>query len=667
MGPLSAAPSPTAPPVERRLVLHLGMGKTGSSALQVAFARNRAQLERIGVDYLKHVSDAGASEGRTTSGNGSSLIPALCAFDGNAPLSLERARTEFHAFAERVAASSCPTVLLSCEQLYASAYSHFDALIEAVQAAGVRFETVVYVRDLAPFYMSLYSQHVKRSLYAGSLLQFITDGDELDLRAGRFQPRLTYLRQAVGSDRLTVLHYDSEKPELFPRFVQRLFAHRLDAGWSLPPPDVNRSLTRHEIALMIYANRLLTSRDQGKLVSDVLLELPPLSGAAAEITEAEIMLLEEKFADQVAWINREFFDAPRLSVRGPYGAVPLEGECTRLSAEEELLLECLARVVLSIDRDRDEERALIDRQHLLIEQLRAQLAIRTAQRDALASAKHAVSTPTNVPSEARAAPTAPLRARAGSPAPMKCSPAKALQKARTQLLLHRRCAYLRYLHLREGLRETLARQNVETFLAVGCGRGVAETALAIEHPTIHFHLTDVESERTPNYQQALAMAEEWGIPNVTFGVLDVLSPTASRWDLVTSVEMLERLEDDNAAAEALCRLSTGRVFTLVPFSDRVSNADRRLREKVWANHGQFRVGYEETRLHELFPGAELVRGAYWRDAGAKLRDWLQAAEVDAIREDAENLMRSAEADVRHQVPVHLNEAAGIWCLAKAGN
>lgn len=243
-------------------------------------------------------------------------------------------------------------------------------------------------------------------------------------------------------------------------------------------------------------------------------------------------------------------------------------------------------------------------------------------------------------------------------------PPRALVKARTQLLLHRRWAYLRYLHLREALVDANRTQDVDTFLAVGCGRGVAEVALAIEHPHIQFHLTDVESDRTPNFQQAERMVDEWGIPNVTFGTMDIFEPARERFDFVASVEVLEHLEDDDLAAKMLTGLARRFVFTLTPFAHDAANADPARRQRVWENNEHFVVGYDEKRLRELFPSSTSVRGCYWADAGLELRQELTATDDAVIRERAAHYVRAARSDVRHSVPHDLSEAAGIWALAR---
>src|SRR4029453_16490620 len=93
---------------------------------------------------------------------------------------------------------------------------------------------------------------------------------------------------------------------------------------------------------------------------------------------------------------------------------------------------------------------------------------------------------------------------------------------RLELLRGKTWRYLRYLHLREGL---LAAQDCRSVLSIGCGRGLAELALAIEFPQVSFHLTDIEGEKTPHYGAAQNHVRRWKLGNVTFGVCDILQPT----------------------------------------------------------------------------------------------------------------------------------------------
>lgn len=228
-----------------------------------------------------------------------------------------------------------------------------------------------------------------------------------------------------------------------------------------------------------------------------------------------------------------------------------------------------------------------------------------------------------------------------------------------RLMLVRRWSYLRYLHMREGL---IHARGVESVLAVGCGRGYAELALALEFPDIRFHLTDIEGERTPNYQVARSLAERWDLGNVTFGVRDIMLPEREKHDLVASVEVLEHIENDALAAARMREAAAKYVFALVPFADEVANADEALRERVYESHEHYRVGYNEETLRRLFTGIVAMRGCYWKEKGGAFRQRLHSMTDEEIKANILGLQAKAQDDIVEVVPTRYPDAQGIWML-----
>lgn len=230
------------------------------------------------------------------------------------------------------------------------------------------------------------------------------------------------------------------------------------------------------------------------------------------------------------------------------------------------------------------------------------------------------------------------------------------------LLREKGWRYLRYLHLREGFKIAHA-EGIETVHCLGAGKGYAELALALEFPEVRFHITDVESEITPNYHVAKGWAKRLNLPNVTFGTMDIFNPPNETWDLITSVETLEHLEDDDLAVENMLKIANRYVYMLVPFSDDRTNADAQRLAYVWDKHEHFRVGYDEKRLRALFPKARTIRGCYFREDGHKLRQTLAEMSPEEIDERAEELFAAARRDLRDEIPNTLQDSIGIWVFA----
>lgn len=327
-------------PEQRRLVLHMGMGKTGSSALQVAFVRNREKLADAGVNYPEHSSDEPARRGEVISGNGMGITPYLAPPKHDEE---EAARARRRLF-RTVEDSPQETVLYSSEFLYLFEPPRLDELQADMRARDVVIQAVVYVRDVAGHALSSYSQVVKRALYTGAFADYLTSQERLSYRLN-LRPRLRRLRATLGPENVLVIHYDTTRERLFADFMQRVFGISDLSGFDLCTGQVNRSLTRHELEMMRYMNGFLERKGQARRVSDVLLEQPPLGSFDMTITPKELDVLRERFADEVEWVNSELLTDGLLTIEGGNIHVVDAGDEFELSQVERHLLQCLVALV----------------------------------------------------------------------------------------------------------------------------------------------------------------------------------------------------------------------------------------------------------------------------------------------------------------------------------
>jgi glycosyltransferase involved in cell wall biosynthesis len=237
-----------------------------------------------------------------------------------------------------------------------------------------------------------------------------------------------------------------------------------------------------------------------------------------------------------------------------------------------------------------------------------------------------------------------------------------LAEIKLRLMLRRKWAYLRYLHQRQAF---LLTKDVETFLSIGCGLGLAELALALEFPDVQFHLTDFDTTRLT---MAERIVKQWSLSNVTVGRYDVLTTPKNRYDLVASIEVLEHIQNDILAIDHMCLASQKYVFALVPFAPLHIKADPKLQDYVWRKFEHYRYGYSADDLNCIFTnlGQEvmIIRGCYWRDAGFEFRQNNEKLSDDEIRLQFPSLVRQAEKDIRASIPDTLEQAAGIWTLVK---
>lgn len=137
--------------------LHIGIYKTGSSALQVFFAQNADALLAQGLTYPSSASVSGAKRGLITSGNGAPL--ALALKPGGDEDTRDRELAWFEDVLKR---SATPDILLSSEIFSELPAGAFETLADICRKHGRQLKIIAFVRDQASYLESLYIQHVKR-------------------------------------------------------------------------------------------------------------------------------------------------------------------------------------------------------------------------------------------------------------------------------------------------------------------------------------------------------------------------------------------------------------------------------------------------------------------------------------------------------------------------
>lgn len=350
----------------RRLVLHIGMGKAGTSALQVALVRNRERLVAHGIDYPGHATDDLARVCGVTNGNGVGLADLLNSELASAARDLAEARPALRALCAGVARGPYRTTLYSSELLYRFDPAHLRALAEEADRADIDLRVVAYVRDVAPYFFSSYSERVKRNCFAGSFEDYLAGADDFPRRVGLFEPRLRQLLAAAGSSRVQVLHYDSARARLLPAFARDVLDVADTRGWEAPP-TVNRGLSAREFAVLRYLNAGCAGGDWS---GDVLIS-DAATGPPAGISHQSLDALDELFAAEVAWINATFLNG-RMDVRGDVRIRDThEQEPALPNAERAVLDQVIAAVRASKSGDAaDRERLIAEVRALLADRIR---------------------------------------------------------------------------------------------------------------------------------------------------------------------------------------------------------------------------------------------------------------------------------------------------------
>lgn len=266
----------------RQLVLHAGLPKTGSSALQVAFARHSGVLESLGVAYPDLGSGQAARDGGITSGNGAPVAGFL---NGN-----DRQADAVDACLAAMAAAPQATTLLSSELFYSARPDRLAAFVERVRAEGFGVRVAFFVRSLYEWAWSAYVQNVKNHGVSAGFPDWVVTSRIAQAMPTTFDK----YRQVVPDADMTLVNYDAYRDDVFAAFA----THVLGADGPLPATGpvgrINRSLTATEIEALRQLNLVRRGRPGGQLLSEALITArpdlpvppPPPSPAALELLDA---------------------------------------------------------------------------------------------------------------------------------------------------------------------------------------------------------------------------------------------------------------------------------------------------------------------------------------------------------------------------------------------
>jgi hypothetical protein len=311
------------------LIIHGGIPKTGTSSLQVFFARNRGRLIERGVDYLPIGDFASGNAGLISTGNGVFVARSLLP-DGNASI-LDDPAPHLGAFEQAVAASACETFLLSSEYFANADPARLKNWVEELRARGIAARLVYFIRAQDQLLSAMYTQFVKRSHCRET-------ADEFAARVYKDRPHLRHASfhagrcEGFGATNVRCLIYEETLTRPNGLFLMFLEAAGIDpAGLNFELDDVNTGLSAAEIAIM---RRLNKYRPEMRF-SDLLVQNARLAGMVPgnvhRLLSAE-MLNEVRafFAGENAELARRCFGREQLfpcaEEAGPASVAPVSLE-----------------------------------------------------------------------------------------------------------------------------------------------------------------------------------------------------------------------------------------------------------------------------------------------------------------------------------------------------
>lgn len=288
------------------IVLHIGVSKTGSSAIQYALAAHQAALSERGVHYPLDDPEA-VTQGRLiSSGNGALLVRRLNPKRGVTESS------ERLDFIQAYVSDRHRISLVSSEGLSSAEPELLERFRrETIGDRDVRI--VAFVRDLFGHAVSSWMQRIKRHGYTGRFEGFCAKSYGAKPCAA-----LRTYAEVFGPERMTVIHYDSLKESVFHALMRALDtpADDLEA-----PPRINRSLSQAEAEVLIACNQV--HKDMAQLsarISDHLIYKHPERDSEPVVSPRAARVLSDLFQAEVDWVNQTFFSGrPVVQIGGPAG------------------------------------------------------------------------------------------------------------------------------------------------------------------------------------------------------------------------------------------------------------------------------------------------------------------------------------------------------------
>lgn len=263
------------------LYLHIGLSKTGTSAIQAWLSKNSNKIIMQGFMYADATPKA--AFGAVTSGNGVEFYHACESEDEERLVSILR---DFYFLNFKYS-------IISSEVLQGLKKEKLIFLKKSCLKQGVEIRVIAFVRSIYEHLYSNYLQGIKRHGYAKPFGSY----GHLD-----FREQKQYLENyfSVFGDALHLLNYDYSKADIIAPFLAVVKLNHK----GLSPLDfrVNRSLSENETYLLRSLNQIHKGKFS-QIFSDFLLASNPNLLTKPIRDAALVNEVYQQATDNLKWIN----------------------------------------------------------------------------------------------------------------------------------------------------------------------------------------------------------------------------------------------------------------------------------------------------------------------------------------------------------------------------
>ena len=268
--------------------LHIGHGKTGTSAIQSAFAIAQEDLLKNGIEYpIQNTDREKASQFAITSGNWNHNPKETLAQE-----LIRRSR-------ER---NNNNSILLSSESLFWRLDDLFEDGMQELK--DLNLHVLLAVREIEEMLSSEYQQRVKRHGEKRPFEQFLRSRHFISSHHKRASEIITLLKQ--NKIKTTIINYSKHKNNIIELIFETLHAEEAYPRDTVNGVVVNRGLSHKELAIITLINALFHTKFPwiSTRLSDALVkELPTVQSQKCRLSEDSKLKLYEVNNDYIRNIN----------------------------------------------------------------------------------------------------------------------------------------------------------------------------------------------------------------------------------------------------------------------------------------------------------------------------------------------------------------------------
>ena len=282
------------------LYIHAGGPKTGTSSIQSFFRSIAPHLKKHDWSYEHSLDEPDLT--LNTCGNVLLLYEVLTADDCTAAR-LDDLLLRY--------CGECHNAICSSEYLSTLTPTQWKQIDESCRRLNITVNVIFYVRDVIPFMLSAYDQHIKNHYERRSFDDWV---EHADFPANwQHATAIRSIEAVFPKSSIHVIHYTKRSRDVIESFLSLLGLQDIAAvDLAASTPRLNRSLTEKERRILLAVNRcstgLVGKAASTKDLADLLLCSQPHRDVERDACgSVAISTLTARFEKDVDWINGTFF------------------------------------------------------------------------------------------------------------------------------------------------------------------------------------------------------------------------------------------------------------------------------------------------------------------------------------------------------------------------